>query len=549
MGSSTDLAKEVLFNCFPFNVLDRGELDGLLSRALVRHFKTGEKIYSQGEIPQNLFLIISGEVRSVGSYKKEKINWKFIQGDLLGEEVLSDKEYRFTTLVCKSDVQAWVIEKQELIDLMLRSETLKNGLRLIHESFKLRLLQPLNWMGKDEKITLLCRRHPFFFILRIIATLGLGSLLFGVLMALAFGKTGLSPIIFTLAIIALVLGIGLAAWSVLEWSNDYFAITRDRILIQRKLVGFFESRQESPFSAILSTGLETSLFGRIIGYGTIHLRSYTGDLRFKRLPSANLIYSVLENQRRIIVNENRKQDQEDIDTLLKQKLGKENLVRRKPVAQQEFQIQATTYQSGSILDLAARFFGLRTVGNGMITYRTHWWILLRKTVIPASVIFLSGILALLGLSGIIPEVAPNLVFGLAIVVTVLGFGWWLYRYVDWYNDRYIITKDQLIDVYRKPLGTEDQRSAPVKNIQSVEYMRKGIIGLIFNYGTVRIQIGNEELTFDNVYDPAAVQAEIFNCFHQQAERNKRAEQEKMADWIGVYDKLKKGQSDAMDQTG
>ncbi len=65
------------------------------------------------------------------------------------------------------------------------------------------------------------------------------------------------------------------------------------------------------------------------------------------------------------------------------------------------------------------------------------------------------------------------VYLLAIAGAIIGWGWWFYRYLDWFNDVYIISPDQLMDVNRKPLGHEEKRSAPVKNIQTVEYERKG----------------------------------------------------------------------------
>jgi hypothetical protein len=74
----------------------------------------------------------------------------------------------------------------------------------------------------------------------------------------------------------------------------------------------------------------------------------------------------------------------------------------------------------------------------------------------------------------------------------------------------------------------------------VQFKRKGIIGLVLNFGTVRIQIGNEELTFDNVYDPAAIQAEVFSYFKKYNQRIHKVEQEKLADWIKTYDEIRHG---------
>jgi hypothetical protein len=95
-----------------------------------------------------------------------------------------------------------------------------------------------------------------------------------------------------------------------------------------------------------------------------------------------------------------------------------------------------------------------------------------------------------------------------------------------------------VDINRHPLGSEEKRTAPVKNIQTVEYKRNGIIALTLNFGTVRIQIGNEELTFDYVYNPSVVQMEIFNHLREFNEHAKHLEQKRMVDWISTYDGIR-----------
>jgi len=156
------------------------------------------------------------------------------------------------------------------------------------------------------------------------------------------------------------------------------------------------------------------------------------------------------------------------------------------------------------------------------------------------------LLVLLKLAGFLPSIAADHLYIGSIILAVTSWAWWLYQYQDWYNDVYIITSEQLVDVNRKPLGKEERRSAPVQNIQTVEYKRKGIIGLILNFGTVHIQIGNQELSFDDVYNPAAVQAEIFSRFKHRDQKTLRLEQEKLVDWIKAYDEMKKEDKDPFD---
>ena len=79
-------------------------------------------------------------------------------------------------------------------------------------------------------------------------------------------------------------------------------------------------------------------------------------------------------------------------------------------------------------------------------------------------------------------------FGLCLVGLGI-FLWWLYNYLDWHNDIYLITNEQVVDVNRKPLGKEERRAALIRNILSVEYKRMGVIGLLLNFGTVFIRVG------------------------------------------------------------
>jgi hypothetical protein len=84
----------------------------------------------------------------------------------------------------------------------------------------------------------------------------------------------------------------------------------------------------------------------------------------------------------------------------------------------------------------------------------------------------------------------------------------------------------------------DRKTAPLENILSINYRRRGLIGLLLNYGAVTIQVGAESLIFDFVRDPSGVQREIFRRIadRQTALRqaNLEAERERMSQWIAAY---------------
>jgi hypothetical protein len=128
------------------------------------------------------------------------------------------------------------------------------------------------------------------------------------------------------------------------------------------------------------------------------------------------------------------------------------------------------------------------------------------------------------------------------------FLWWLYEYADWRNDIYIVTKDRIIDRDKKPFGKESLRSAPIGNIQSVGHEIPNTIGLVLNVGNVRINVGEEILTFDGVYDPALVHQDISRQMEENAanaEKNRiRQEHARMATWLDIYHDETKGEFSA-----
>ena len=123
-------------------------------------------------------------------------------------------------------------------------------------------------------------------------------------------------------------------------------------------------------------------------------------------------------------------------------------------------------------------------------------------------------------------------------LTLVLFGFMAYQYLDWKNDIYQVTAEQIIDVSRKPFGTEDRKAAPLENILSTEYKRTGIIGMLFNFGTVFIMVGGAKFDFSDVADPPSVQQDIIR--RQQGRQQKKrdtesfAERERMSEWLAMY---------------
>ena len=85
-----------------------------------------------------------------------------------------------------------------------------------------------------------------------------------------------------------------------------------------------------------------------------------------------------------------------------------------------------------------------------------------------------------------------------------------------------------------------RNAAPLEGILATIYERKGILGNIFNFGTVYITVGGSKLAFEDVMDPATVQSDIDRRRMARSARKKEgevaAERDRMAEWLATYHK-------------
>jgi hypothetical protein len=199
--------------------------------------------------------------------------------------------------------------------------------------------------------------------------------------------------------------------------------------------------------------------------------------------------------------------------------------------------------------LGANTLKLRYESGDTVIYRKHWIVLVLEAWMPVLGILATLILfiqrlvqlafspteAFISFNG---SIAID-VWASAIFLILLVFvGWFIYRVMDWSNDQFIVNAEQIIDVDREPFGTEKRNAAQLENILGTEYQRIGILGNIFNFGTVYITVGGTKLAFENVLDPAAVQSDINRRFAARKAKNEQQqiarERERMAEWLATY---------------
>ncbi len=535
-----------LLNGIPlFSSLTESDLDWLAELVVVESFDQTTTLYEAGSATDGLYFLVKGKA-SLRSSGNTQVTRDVYPGEMLGEEAPLNIATRQNSayLYEKSSV-LFLTNSQVQILLQTKPEVAKT-LKVILQSRHLHVRVNMPWLQEGERINLMTRKHPVFLLLNTATPI----LSFAAAMFLISLFTDNNPF---MGLVLLLAAFGLCilwlAWNIHNWANDYYLITNKRMVWVERISGFYDSRQEAPLGTLLSVGIKTTQFGAIIGYSDVIVRTFIGDIRFNRVAEARAIGKLIE----VYWSKSKLVDLDEEAEVMRKALRKKFGTGTEVVEGSE---QKKTMDTLPVLPvretsffewLFADFLKIRYEVGGITTYRKHWFVLIKKIILPliGSFFFTALIIAVLTRNFVAFDYTTTLVLGSLGLVTAIS--WLLYVYMDWRNDVFQLTPNQIIDIDRKPFGRESRRSAPLDNILSIEYERNGIIPMLFNFGTVFITVGNTQLTFNDVYQPSHVQQDIFNRMGKHTdEKQKRLteeERERIVQWLKVYREENLGRDD------
>lgn len=501
-----------------------------------------EMVFSEGSPADSFYMIYRGRIRLTRRAKDRSVNVATLfPGDYFGERGLLKGGIRNATAKTESDTILLILYRAEFKKLLNRMPNLWNNFDLMMDSRQLASELNFSWLAENEVIYFLARKH-YVVLLRLLAWP-----LVGLLFALGFLGLGLTledstsglPLGLAAAGLGGFLLVIVAAWAVwlyLDWGNDFYIVTNQRVVYLEKVIGLYDNRQEAPMSTILSVNTESDYWGRqLFDYGTVVVRTFVGQIRMTYVRHPLQAAAMIEEYWNRTKQITRKMDEESIKNSIRAKLGvpKRDLPPPPPMPK-----PIPPVPQGNVKTLLDKLFPLRQEDGGTVTYHKHWLVLLRDTFpqIGGMLLVLAVLIAYLFLLGPMPA---WLIFILFTILMGLAL-WWFYGYEDWKNDVYQVTPDQIIDVYKKPFGVEDRKAAPLDGILSTEYRRNDIIEVLFNYGTVYISVGGSHFDFEDVADPPTVQQDIARRLQVRLVKQKEAEvsgeRERMAEWLAYYHK-------------
>ena len=525
-----------------FRGLTESQLELVVDAIDEMPYPAGRMVVKRGSQANLFFMIYSGKVQITSDLKgKEETRVILEAGDFFGEEAFKVNSLRNSSVVSLVDSLFLIFSRQNLARLLDQLPALKTNFTMALDSRKLIWQKNYSWVQPGEVLYFLSRRHPIVLWYRLAGPLL--ALLVPILL-FWFSIMQASTVLLILSAVSLFLAICWGFWNWLDWSNDYFIVSNKRVVWLDKVIGLYDSRQEAPLISIISVGVETNQIGRIYNYGNVIVRTYIGRIVFEEVPHPDQVASLIEEHWVRIREVSRHEDAAAIKQAMRESLGLATREQVQPVQQEP--VIHSEYRPGVLQVFFSNLFKTRIEESGIITYRKHWFVLLKTTWLPGSLLVITvgaifyqlfRLLVVKFSSLPLLSVSGNWLW-VYLVAFVLLFGWWLYQFINWQNDIFQVSAEQIIDIDKTPLGSEERKVAPLENILSTEYKRKGLAQVLLNYGNVYITVGGAQITFNDVTDPTTVQQDIDSrriaIISQKKEAEIRAEREQLADWFATY---------------
>lgn len=524
MPTESQRIYDLIHDSHLFEELDEEELKVLANELRFYHPVRGERVLEQGARSEFFYMVYRGNIQlmQTSGNDEEKPLGNLESGDYFGEEGLLFKRGSSYTAVAGRATMLIRVDKEQF-KKMLELPEVKPILKRVALTRRLADRIKLDWMGDDETVYLISRKHAWVLVLMVLIPLfviGLGAIFAWV------GFTSGLDIGYVLGGIIGVLGLLWMGWNILDWGNDYYIITSKRVVWVEKIIGLYESRQEAPLHAILSVTTDAGQIARIFDFANVNVRSFTGQIKLRDVPKPQEIIDLINELRDRARFQQQRVGHVNIRHKVRQSM---RLEEPEPPPRRKRRKKKDKDRPRKAPTLWSDFIHMRYEFGDTITYRKHWLILFYMVWMPLFFVIGTVILGILGFFNLLVTITLMIVFGI----------WLAYQFVDWRNDIYQLTKDKILDIDRKPLGSEQKKEAPLENVLSIEVERIGIVGIVFKYGRVVIDVSGTKFTFDDIFDPVTAQQDIFRRL-DALKQNKQEEQDnkerrRLSEWFEIYD--------------
>lgn len=523
-----------------FKSLNAEQIDRLADRFDLFSVDQGFRFFSQGERADAFYLVLSGKVRlSRKTEGGERVLATFVSGDHFGEEPLLYDLRRVATATAVEPSAILRMDKEGFRWLVMEFPQVKLSLQATIKTRRLARKRTYPWLGEDETIYLMARKHQAALYAGLVPPVLVGWLSLACFyLAFEIDKPSVQLVLNWLGGFLFFATVLWGIWIWIDWGNDYYIVTNQRVVWLEKVVGIYDSRQEAPLTTVLTVDVQTDQISRMLGFGDVVVRTFTGHIIMKQVAYPYQLAGLLDEFTDRSKEVAQKIESQMLEREIRVRLGLPTDPNLPPITAPIVVRPVFKKRPSGLRSSLDDFFKVRFEEGGVITFRKHWILLVQDTWLPTLILFLLAAAVVGRILELYDVFSTGTVLLVSFTFGLISLIWWVYQYVDWRNDIYQLTSDQIIDIYRKPLGREDKKTAQLENILSLENKRRGIIGLILNYGDVIAMVGGAKFLFQGVYSPASVQQEIFHRINERKKQMREAEanreRERIASWLAAY---------------
>ncbi len=396
------------------------------------------------------------------------------------------------------------------------------------------------------------------------------------------GLADWSPLSAVLAFLFVL--IPMTLWFIVDYFNDYYVITNRRIIRHDRVFPIYENQLEAPLARIQDITTRGSIIAKIFNYGYVDIRTAgVGSVTFDMIPDPDeVIVKIKELQSQVKAGSKAEQIENLRNQIIKtlgmrltpsipnrvlpvtmvvtpplrprQQLAKTiaepfHAIRRwlksipRRIQAASLHLLPQRARQRVIKERQEKTKRREAQMQEVVVYRKHIFFLIQAAIIPIVTIGAAIALRLILRTSILSVLPPWLDIVYLIVMVVMVFWLW-YRIENWRNDKYILTKTHIIDVYALPLGLfEQRRQAEWDRVQNANYKVPSFWANLFNYGDVIVETAAVEgrLDFIHVPNPRKVQQEIVLRIGEARQAQERRERERrqtdLSETLQIYNEL------------
>jgi CRP-like cAMP-binding protein len=523
-------------------------------------YGNGEWLFRQGEISDRLLLVLEGRVQLTmidpdGLVKE--VGWLEV-GDVAGETGLLVGDFHDVLATADGQARVLYLLRDDLNALLQKHPRWMNRLSVSEIDEMRRKVQKFDWLRDDEWTVYVLQRHWARLFRQIIVPLLFFVLLVPALSYLSSRGTTVSTLLAIVIAIPVIASIGVVAWQYLNWRNDFFVLTTQRVVHIERDWPFEEHSEECSLDTIQDLyEVRPGLTANVLNYGNLVLQTAgeTLDVEMDSIPNPSRLREVIFQQIERSKARDLLRSRGQIRDLLARRLKIEKAPSTPPSKTlppaQPGRRQWLLLTFSWLWDYLFPSSWAGTDDGGTVIIRRFWLLgLLRYAMIstPLMVVTVGGGIFLYNLWNAGDAHFSSWLVAWFLLQAIL-LGVWLWFVEDWRNDYIQITPSHVILVEQKPLLLRESRhEARLDRIQNLSFEVPGFWGQLFKFGHVQFETAGTEGQFAIrwVRYPAKVRSLIsdrqykYNQHQRQVEATRR--QDELLSWFATYDNLRRESS-------